>query len=135
MEEATKDKYQEPAEGEPEEKAPGPKEREISDLERKLAEKKSELVQEKQLETKPAGQPGISGPAPAGIQQQADQLKDLDKENQIKQLCQMAFEKGLDEAVGVAKKLDDPYLLDEFHDTLVDELYKRLVEQGKLKQL
>ena len=47
----------------------------------------------------------------------------------------MAFDKSVIEAVGVAKSLDSPYLLDEFHDTLVDKLYNKLVEQGKLKQV
>ena len=47
----------------------------------------------------------------------------------------MVFEKGVIEAVEVAKKLDNPYLLDEFHDALVDKLYDKLVEQGKLKQV
>ena len=127
MEETAKDKYQESV-------SPQSKEREVLDLERKLAEKKSELAQEKQPKAKESIPPASSpGPAPAQIQQQAQELKDLDKTNQIKRLCQLAFEKGLDEAVEVAKKLDNPYLLDEFHDTLVDELYQRLVEKGILK--
>ena len=69
------------------------------------------------------------------VQQQTQKLKDEPKERQIELLIQMAFDKSVIEAVGVAKSLDSPYLLDEFHDTLVDKLYNKLVEQGKLKQV
>ena len=68
-------------------------------------------------------------------QQQVQKLKDEPKERQIELLTQMAFDKSVIEAVGVAKGLDNPYLLDEFHDALVDKLYNKLVEQGKLKQI
>lgn len=68
-------------------------------------------------------------------QQQAQKLKDEPKERQIELLIQMAFDKGVIEAVEVAKNLDNSYLLDEFHDALVDKLYNTLVEQGKLKQV
>jgi len=57
------------------------------------------------------------------------------KERQIQLLTGLAFEKGLSRAIEVAKRLDSPYLLDEFHDSLVDELYNKLVQEGKLKQL
>ena len=74
------------------------------------------------------------------IQQQAvvqsmQQIKNQPKERQIQLLIEMAFGKGVIEAVEVVKRLDNPYLLDEFHDALVDELYNKLVEQGKLKQI
>jgi hypothetical protein len=69
------------------------------------------------------------------VQQQAQKLKDEPKERQIELLTQMAFDKGVVEAVGVAKNLNNPYLLDEFHDVLVDRLYGKLVEKGKLKQI
>ena len=68
-------------------------------------------------------------------QKQVKQLKDLDRPSQVKALCDLAFQKGLNFAIEVAKALDNAYVLDEFHDTLVDELYKKLVEKGKLKKL
>lgn len=68
-------------------------------------------------------------------QQQAQKLKDEPKERQIELLIQMTFDKGVVEAVEIAKNLNNPYLLDEFHDALVDNLYNKLVEQGKLKQI
>lgn len=54
--------------------------------------------------------------------------------NQIKVLSDIAFEKGLDAAIEEAKKLNNPYILDEFHDVLVGEFYKKLIETGKLEQ-
>ena len=69
------------------------------------------------------------------VVQTAQQIKAQPKERQIGLLTQMAFDKGVVEAVEVAKKIDNPYLLDEFHDVLVDELYNKLVEQGKLKAI
>jgi len=57
------------------------------------------------------------------------------KERQIQLLTDLAFEKGIPHAVEVAKRLENPFLLDEFHDALVDELYNKLIEEGKLKQI
>jgi len=67
--------------------------------------------------------------------QKAQQIKAQPREKQIKLLTDLAFEKGISHAVEVVKRLDDPYLLDEFHDALVDELYNKLVEEGKLKTI
>ncbi|MBL7053421.1 MAG: hypothetical protein ISS02_02060 [Candidatus Portnoybacteria bacterium] len=61
--------------------------------------------------------------------------KDVNRQNQIKMLCDLAFEKGVDTAIEEAKKLDSPYILDEFHDSLVDELREKLIEKGKLDRI
>ena len=45
------------------------------------------------------------------------------------------MEKGVHYAVAMAKKMESAYVLDEFHDSLVDELRKELIEKGKLKKL
>jgi len=100
-----------------------------------------ELSPEKQKEIlKEAVSERISGAQPTPTVQQvaaqkAQEIKGQPKERQVELLKQMAFEKGLIEAIETAKNLDNPYLLDEFHDALVDELYNKLVEQGKLKQV
>jgi hypothetical protein len=65
----------------------------------------------------------------------AQQIKAQPKEKQIQLLTDLVFEKGISHAVEVARRLQNPYLLDEFHDALVGELYSKLVEAGKLKQL
>jgi hypothetical protein len=69
------------------------------------------------------------------IVQKAQQIKTQPKEKQIQLLTELAFEKGIPHALEVVRRLDNPYLLDEFHDALVDELYNKLIEEGKLKQI
>lgn len=64
----------------------------------------------------------------------AKDLKSLDKTNQVKSLVNLSFTKGVFFAVEVAKKLDDPYILDELHDELVKQ-FKELVKSGKIKQV
>lgn len=157
-EQKNQEKYQESIEEElgaskesfqPEKEMPLSKEEEVLELERKLVEKKAELAKERKVETEPfkerepvketerAMEEVVPPPASpsAKVQQQVKSLKQVDRANQIKVLSELAFQKGLDFAIEVAKGLDNAYVLDEFHDTLVDELYQRLIEQGKLKKL
>ncbi len=108
---------------------------------RKTKEQDKEIIKEsikekteKEQESKIAS-PAELTTAPKKVVRRATQLKGEEKERQIKLLTDLAFEKGVIHATEVASKLDDPYILDEFHDTLVDELYKYLVEQDKLKQI
>ncbi|MFH1937938.1 MAG: hypothetical protein ABIJ60_00145 [Patescibacteria group bacterium] len=68
-------------------------------------------------------------------EQTQDDNKDVNRQNQIKMLCDLAFEKGIDVAIEEARKLDSPYILDEFHDSLVDELREKLIEKGKLERI
>jgi len=124
-------------------------EREILELEKKLAEKKREL-EEKKIErpekelikeiikekTEILAPPKITPIAPKKtVIKKAQALKSEPKERQIKLLIDLAFDKGVIHATEVARNLDSPYILDEFHDTLVDELYNYLIKQGRLKQL
>lgn len=69
------------------------------------------------------------------VVQKVQELQKQPKERQIQTLTEMAFEKGVVYAVEIAKNLDNPYLLDEFHDVLVDQLYNKLVEEGKLEKI
>ena len=134
---------------------PVPKAENVLESEEKSTEEKKEVAEEKKIETEPAkevepvkeepkAEEAIkeeAAPAPAPVppsaqaQKQVKQLKDLDRPSQVKALCDLAFQKGLAFAIEVAKTLDNAYVLDEFHDTLVDELRKKLVEEGKLKQI
>jgi poly-D-alanine transfer protein DltD len=97
------------------------------------AEKQKEILKEAVIERMAMVQPAIGQQQVAA--QTAQKLKDQPKDRQIQLLTELAFEKGVVEAVEVAKNLDNPYLLDEFHDALIDEFYKKLVEQGKLKAI
>ena len=73
-----------------------------------------------------------SGAAPPSA---SDDLKSLDKDRQLKILVDLAFQQGINKAVEAAKATESPYLIDEFHDTLVDQLRQQLIEKGKLKEL
>lgn len=69
------------------------------------------------------------------IEEDVRRLECGEHHEQIQGLVDIAFQKGLDHAIEVAGKLNNPHLLDEFHDILIDELYNKLVERGKLKKL
>lgn len=84
--------------------------------------------------TKEEVKPAVAPPS-ARARKEAERLKSLELQDQIKALSNLAFEKGLDFAIETAKALDNPHILDAFHDNLVDKLYQKLIEQGKLKKL
>ena len=52
---------------------------------------------------------------------------------EIEALIQIAFEKGIESAIEAAKAKNDPHLLDDFHDALIDRFYQKLMEAKKLK--
>lgn len=123
---------------------------EIVELEKRLAEKKQELagkevekhdkeiikeVIKEKIEAPKAIKVKPVAASQAHVIKKAKELKAEPKERQIKLLTDLAFEKGVIHATEIAKQLDSPFILDEFHDTLVDELYNYLVEKGKLKQI
>lgn len=150
------DPYREPAEETSRPTAPSvpavnPLEREILELEKQLAAKKAamketplEQVLEKektaviQIVTSDAGPTGAA-PVPVVsssiIQEETEKLKDVEKNQQLKALVDLAFLKGVAYASDVARNLDSPYLMDEFHDTLIDEFRQKLVESGKLEEI
>ncbi len=80
----------------------------------------------------PAAPAPINAVAP---KEEADKFKGLEKNQQLKNLVDLAFQKGIDYAAEVAREMDSAYLMDEFHDTLVDQLHKELVERGKLEEI
>lgn len=47
----------------------------------------------------------------------------------IQKLVDTAFQKGVSKAIEEAKALNDPFLMDKFHDVLVDELKDVLIEK------
>jgi len=130
-----------------------PVESEIADLEKQLAQKRALLGMEKQQPLErvigaekpapsssppanlaPTTPPVTSASAPTNKPETQD-LKSLEKNQQLKNLVDLAFQKGITYAADVARELDSAYLMDEFHDTLVDKLHKELVEKGKLEEI
>ena len=115
---------------------------EIAEMKKQLAEKGKETAGEVMAEQMPGepqeGAGGLEISEPAGAPQPqatAQQISAIDPANQVKFLCDLAFQKGVDAAIEAAKNLDNPYVLDEFHDTLIDELYERLRGEGKIEEI
>jgi len=129
-----KEKSLEPTEKLTEEQAEAATENKIGieQIEEKSPAEVNQAVGERQIEEEV--KPTVAPPS-AQARKKAKQLKDLDRPSQVKALSDLAFEKGLNFAVEVAKALDSAYVLDELHDALVDELYQKLIEEGKLKKL
>lgn len=53
----------------------------------------------------------------------------------VQGLINTVFTKGLDEGIREAEKMNDPAVLDYFHDVLVDQFYSALIERKKLDQV
>lgn len=98
------------------------------------SEKEKEILREVVSEQIEAVQV-VSSPNQQTNDQDAKEIKDQPRERQVQYLVNLAIEKGISEAVNVAKGLDNAYLIDELHDALVDSLYNQLVKEGKLKEL
>ena len=71
--------------------------------------------------------------APLATRDEADEIGKFPASQQVGALISLVFEKGLDEAISVARQLNNPAILDEFHDILADRYYKELVEKKIIK--
>jgi hypothetical protein len=49
----------------------------------------------------------------------------MEENKKIEELLLIAFDEGIEKAIKIAKEKQDPYLLDEFHDRLIEEIKKR----------
>ena len=134
-------------------------EKEIALLEQKLAEKKAilgqpekfegkkilrETIKERMAETPIFSDalkitPKISKakkPTPTPListgKVSAQELRQLPKEKQLDILVGLAISQSIPEAVVLAQETNNPYILDELHDVLVDKFFEELVKRGKL---
>lgn len=99
------------------------------DLERQKEKQRPATAEEKPLFRRQAAQAQLKTKKTAG------KAKDPDVSHQIAVLVSLAFDKGIYQAVKKAQNLNNPYLLDRFHDTLVNELYDQLVKHKKVKPI
>lgn len=53
-----------------------------------------------------------------------------EEEEKVEHLIKLAHTKGLPHAVQVANRLKDYYALDVFHDTIANDLWEQLVQEG-----
>jgi len=133
------------------------REEEIREIERRLAEKRSafereeregtfeerealeEIVHEEMEggeEPSPAIAPGApQAPLahPLENQDELEEIRALPEERRLHALIDVAFAKGVKDAIEMVRHMEDPYLIDAFHDALVDALYAELIKRGKLK--
>lgn len=137
-------------------------EKEIADIEKQLAQKKAALEaqgkqtagQEKEIlhevvgsrikEMAPPGLPSVSPtpviqpPPAAALPPPATEPPSYlspELKNKVQELVNTAFTKNLSTATKEAYMINNPALLDAFHDVLVDQLYDTLVERGKLEKV
>ncbi|MCK4453740.1 hypothetical protein KAU51_00070 [Candidatus Parcubacteria bacterium] len=72
----------------------------------------------------------LSSQAKIQAQKQAEDIKKGTVQGKIQHLLDLAQTQGLAYAVEVVRKMDDPYLLDLFHDTLAKQgLFKKFLEK------
>lgn len=99
----------------------------------KIPEEKERMVKQEiknylqELQKTPSFSP------PTATRDEAKEIKKLETPQQVGALVSLVFEKGLSQAISVAQELNNPAILDEFHDTLVDHYYEMLIKKGILK--
>ena len=85
------------------------------------------------------GKESVSAPAPtfAKISSQSGVASyDLPElKPKVDELLSIALSKDLDDAIDQVKKMNDPALVDAFHDAVTAKLFDHLVEAGKLKRI
>lgn len=69
-----------------------------------------------------------------GLADDIAMIQDLNRPKQVKSLVVIALQRGVHYAFDVANGLKDPYLLDEFHDAMANEMKDVLIERKKLKE-
>ena len=99
----------------------------------KMPEEREKLVKKEiksylqELQETPSGAP------PVNLRDEADEIKKFPSSQQVGALISLVFDKGLKKAIAVARELDNPAILDEFHDVLVDRYYQELIKRKILK--
>ncbi len=99
----------------------------------KTPEKKKEFIKEEIKEYIQEVQQTPSFAAPTHTRDEPDELADLPSSQKVGALISLVFEKGLEYAIKTARTLDNPAILDEFHDMLVDRYYEELIQRKMLK--
>lgn len=66
-------------------------------------------------------------------QDEIDEIRQLDPVQQVGALVLLVFHQGLPKAISIAQALNNPALLDAFHDTLVDQYYEMLCQKKILE--
>ena len=87
------------------------------------------ILSKVQAQTDNVNQEEVASDAQAGVQK-------IDAKSQIQHLVDIAQQKGVVHAVKVARHMENNYILDTFHDSmLADELHDALVKKGMIKEI
>ncbi|MDD5146334.1 MAG: hypothetical protein PHN39_01095, partial [Candidatus Pacebacteria bacterium] len=70
---------------------------------------------------------------PVSTRNDADDIKDKSATEQVGALVSLALSSGVSKAIHVAQDLNNPAILDELHDTLIDTYFNQLVQMGIIK--
>ena len=70
---------------------------------------------------------------PTATRDETDEISKLEPDQQIGALISLVFEKGLNKAISLARSINNPAILDEFHDALIDRYYDELIKEKILK--
>lgn len=60
---------------------------------------------------------------------EAKSVENLDEQGKLERLLRIAQDRGIDFAVGVAKDMNDPYILDTFHDRIIEKSMQKEKEK------
>ena len=96
-----------------------------STKEKETVAEKKEIIErlEKEVELIQESSPQIQDE----VKEESQKIKELDAEGKLRGLLDLAQTKGLPFSIVAAKAMDDPYILDIFHDLLIREgFYKNL---------
>ncbi|PJE73304.1 MAG: hypothetical protein COV00_00540 [Candidatus Tagabacteria bacterium CG10_big_fil_rev_8_21_14_0_10_40_13] len=129
----------------PEKATPQKESLEIEELKQRLEKLESQLKKEQTPEKKgervkqeiksylrELQQTPSFAPSPS-TRDEAEEIAKFEPNQQVGSLISLVFEKGLPEAISVARDLNNPAILDEFHDALVDHYYQEMIERKILK--
>lgn len=108
------------------------KNEENSSLDQKVIEREREFISETEKTSELLKMKPVDYSAPKTVKKQTTLVKGVQRQRQVKILADLAKEKGVHYAVAMAKKMESAYVLDELHDTLIDELYDELKNRGLL---
>lgn len=102
----------------------------IEKLETKKIERENEILEEERIIReklkKEIEEMEISPDLIEEAKKKAEKIQKLDYEGKLKRLLDLAEKNSLSFAIEVAKNMNDPFVLDVFHDILVkNELYKK----------
>jgi len=116
---------------------------EVKDLKAKIEQLESELREEypsdeqkkestikQEIKTYLHGlQQTPSFAAPTITRDEADEIVEFPLDQQVGALISLAFDKGVKKAVSIARKINNPAVLDEFHSALIDRCHKEFIEK------